>query len=214
VTRRLYIVAVLLLVTGAARARLSAPEPVHQPHALRAFPTIIAGCAGRDVAIDPAVVQSSGVDDHLSRVYDASSGAMTLYVAYYRSQRAGSAIHSPLNCLPGNGWEPLSRQRIVVHDAPRQLTAAINKVIIRKGLDQHLVLYWYQSTNRITASEYSGKAFLVSDALRSRRTDVALVRVTAPIQTLGQTGEANAMAVARPFAEAVLHAVHNHLFGP
>jgi EpsI family protein len=40
-----------------------------------------------------------------------------------------------------------------------------------------LVLYWYQAHGRVIASEYSGKAWLVFDAITRNRTDAALVRV-------------------------------------
>ena len=57
----------------------------------------------------------------------------------------------------------------------------MNRVIIGKGLDWQLVLYWYQSHRRIVASEYWGKVYSVLDAVRYNRTDAALVRVVAPI---------------------------------
>ena len=51
-----------------------------------------------------------GVDDYLSRAYYRADGAVVgLYMGYYGSQRQGDTIHSPLNCLPGAGWEPVSR---------------------------------------------------------------------------------------------------------
>ena len=40
-----------------------------------------------------------------------------------------------------------------------------------------LVLYWYQSHGRVIASEYWGKIYMVTDAIRLNRTDAALVRV-------------------------------------
>ena len=41
----------------------------------------------------------------------------------------------------------------------------INLYVLRKGLDQQLVLYWYQAHGRIVASEFWGKFYLVKDAL-------------------------------------------------
>jgi EpsI family protein len=42
-----------------------------------------------------------------------------------------------------------------------------------------LVLYWYQAHGRVIASEYTGKAWLVMDAITRNRTDEALVRILA-----------------------------------
>jgi len=88
----------------------------------------------------------------------------------------------------------------------------INKLIVQKGVDQMLVLYWYQTLNRVTASEYSRKLFLVADAFRTGRTDVALVRVIAPVDGRDPAGESKAMDQARPFAARVLPDVRKRLF--
>ena len=48
-----------------------------------------------------------------------------------------------------------------------------------------MVLYWYQSHGRVVASEYWGRIYTVTDAIRYNRTDAALVRVIVPI--LGDT---------------------------
>jgi EpsI family protein len=57
----------------------------------------------------------------------------------------------------------------------------VNKYIVRKGLDEQVVLYWYQSHGRVVANEYLGKFYLAMDALRLNRTDAALIRVTSPV---------------------------------
>ena len=56
-------------------------------------------------------------------------------------------------------------------------TIEVNRVVIEKGLDRQVVLYWYQSHGRVVASEYWGKIYTVVDAIRLNRTDAALVRV-------------------------------------
>jgi EpsI family protein len=76
----------------------------------------------------------------------------------------------------------------------------INLYVIRKDLDQEIVLYWYQSHGRVVASEYWGKYYMVYDALRLNRTDAALVRITAPVRN-GNMDAARAQALA--FAKQV-----------
>jgi EpsI family protein len=135
--------------------------------------------------LDDQVVAILGVDDYIMRRYmNPAQPPVGLYVGYYSSQRQGDSIHSPLNCLPGAGWEPLeqSRIRIPVRGAfgrTDTLTPIeVNRVVIAKGLDRELVLYWYQSHQRVVASEYWGKIFTVLDSIRYNRTDAALVRLT------------------------------------
>ena len=71
----------------------------------------------------------------------------------------------------------------------------INLYIVRKDLDEQLVLYWYQAHGRVVASEFWGKFYLVYDALRLNRTDAALVRITAPIYN-GDEEQARTRALA------------------
>jgi EpsI family protein len=47
-------------------------------------------------------------------------------------------------------------------------------------MEKQIVLYWYQAHGRVIASEYSGKLYLVVDAIRLNRTDATIVRVTTP----------------------------------
>ena len=57
----------------------------------------------------------------------------------------------------------------------------INKVVIQKGLDKQVILYWYQDRGRIIASEYWAKGFLVWDSMTKKRTDGSLVRISVPV---------------------------------
>ena len=127
-------------------------------------------------------------------------------IAAGQSQRQGDAVHSPLNCLPGAGWQPVSKAALPV---PVQLrggttTIEVNRYVIEKGIDRQLVLYWYQSHGRVIASEYTGKFMLVADAIRLNRTDTALVRVVVPIPKDGPSPEAQAEETARSFVQAIV----------
>ncbi len=87
-----------------------------------------------------------------------------------------------MNCLPGAGWEPVSKaaRPLPTPTAPGR-DIVVNRYVVQKGLDRQLVLYWYHGRGRVVASEYWSKLFLINDAVRSNRTDGALVRVIAPI---------------------------------
>ena len=63
-----------------------------------------------DWSIDKAVLDFLHVTDYINRGYwtpGMNRNLMGLYIAYLRSQRAGATIHSPKNCLPGAGWNPV-----------------------------------------------------------------------------------------------------------
>jgi EpsI family protein len=117
-----------------------------------------------------------------------------------------------MNCLPGAGWAPMKTDTIEVGGPSGRGAQTINKLLVEKGIDRMLVLYWYQTENRVTGSEYWRKIFLVKDAFESGRTDVALVRIIAPIDSGDLDGEARALRLTRPFAERVLPVVQRQLF--
>ena len=148
------------------------------------FPmTLQAWRATVDPPLDAEVLRVLGVDDYVSRVYyKPDRSAVGLYMGFYGSQRQGDTIHSPLNCLPGAGWQPIQDGRLTIANvdgAGRNIT--VNRYVVQKGLDRQLVLYWYQSQGEVVASEYWSKLSLIRNAIRTNRTDGALVRVIAPI---------------------------------
>jgi EpsI family protein len=101
-----------------------------------------------------------------------------LFVAFFNSQRAGQTPHSPKNCLPGAGWVWTVSDTIPVSVPGRAAPIAINRYVVSKGEDKAVVLYWYQSRDRVVAKEYTAAAYVAWDALRYNRSDTALVKVT------------------------------------
>jgi EpsI family protein len=210
-TRRLLILAVCFLGTLALAWRGLEPEEVPSRQPLADLPVRIGDWqaeAAPPFAND--VLQMLGVDEYVNRIYAApAEGAVALYIGYYRSQRQGDTIHSPLNCLPGAGWEPISTTRIdipVTGHAP----LTVNRFVIEKGLDRQVVLYWYQSHGRVTASEYWSKIFMVYDGVRLNRSDAAMVRVISPILP-DAGGERQAEDRTRAFTQALFPTLSAYL---
>jgi len=71
-----------------------------------------------------------------------------------------------------------------------------------------VVLYWYQARDRVIASEYRAKLYLVADAIRYNRTDTALVRVVVPVSGNDSAG---ATKTAEEFVQAFFTALRRHL---
>lgn len=194
-----------------AQASKAEPTPIREP--LASLPLTIGEWSGRPGApLSEAILAVLRVDDHTSRVYLRGDTAVGFYVGYHASQRQGASIHSPLNCLPGAGWLPVetAREGLTVPTAagtPRAIE--VNKVVIQRGVDRQLVLYWYQSHGRVVASEYWGKFYSVLDAIRYNRTDAALVRVTVPIAAGSDENDAHRAAVA--FASELFPLLERHL---
>jgi EpsI family protein len=113
---------------------------------------------------------------YLSRGYRRAGRDLSLFIAYYAMQRAGESMHTPKNCLPAAGWEILKYDQAEVPFGGR--TERINKFTVQNGDARALVLYWYQTKDRIFASEYEGKGFLLWDAMTKGRTDGSVVEIT------------------------------------
>jgi EpsI family protein len=156
--------------------------PPRQP--LSTFPVRVGEWTGSDVVLQQDVLRVLGDGEFLERTYFRSfqEPPIDLFLAFFPSQRTGSTIHSPQNCLPGAGWAPLASDRSRLA-SPTGQTITVNRYLIGKGLDRQVVLYWYQSHGRAVASEYWAKFYLVTDAVRMNRSDAALVRVLTPLSS-------------------------------
>jgi EpsI family protein len=135
--------------------------------------------------IEDEVKEVLRADDYLTRFYanDQTKQVASLFVAYFRSQRAGQTPHSPKNCLPGSGWIWTISDTIPVTIAGLPQPIEVNRYVVSKGEERAMVLYWYQSRDRVVASEYKAAAYSVNDALRYNHTDTALVRVVIGFRT-------------------------------
>jgi len=163
---------------------------------LSSLPSTLDQWHGLDDPLDATTIKALGVTDYLNRVYRGEDGIpVGLYVGYYSSQQTDETSHSPKNCLPGSGWQPLKSDFLFLN-LPDGRAVQVNQVLIQKGLEQQMVLYWYQSHGRIIASEYSAKVFMVVDAVRLHRTDAALVRINTPIMKGEKDDRAAKFAVA------------------
>lgn len=191
----------VLLAGTAGMGFLSHGEATPPARPMSDFPKDIGNYrAVQEFPFDQDTLKVLGVTDYLNRAYfSPTAGELGLYIGYFRTQRTGAAIHSPKNCLPGAGWQPtVSETYQLSLDDGRKVP--VNLYVIRKDLDQQIVIYWYQSHGRVVASEYWGKYYMVADAIRLNRTDAALVRITAPVRN-GNTDAARDQAIA--FAKQV-----------
>lgn len=213
---RTTITIVLMLASAFYLARSDNFEKIPMRESLVTLPLRIGIWRGENLPnFDPKVEGVLGVDEYVNRYYrNDALPPVSLYIGYYQSQRQGDTIHSPLNCLPGAGWEPVRRDRIQLSmpgDAgePPIKTVEINRLTIQKGLEKQVVLYWYQSHNRIVASEYWGKIYTVLDAIRYNRTDAALIRIISPVSN--PDAEQASVQAATEFAQALLPVLTGYL---
>ena len=202
---------VLLLQAAAFYALAFRDEVVPPVPPLITFPEQLGPWrAVRDLPVEKEVQDVLRADDTLSRIYaDTVRGESYLWVAYFKTQRYGQSPHSPKNCLPGSGWEPVpgASGYMTLHVPGWDAPITVNRYVVQHGDDRSVSLYWYQSHGRVIAAEFSAKFWLVADSIRFRRSDTALVRISVPVRNSVQ----EAVNTGVNFAETVFPAVVHQL---
>jgi EpsI family protein len=183
----------LLLAAPLILQLRSVGETVPVRKSLDLFPDRIGEWQGRPATtLEVEVLNTLKVNDYLMRRYvDANGSSIWLYVGYWATQRRGGGqAHSPKNCLPGGGWEPIDASRLAVKLPLPYPPIEVNRYLIQKDRDMQVVLYWYHAQGHAVASELGAKLAMVRSALMSRRTDGALVRASSPVTgTIAETTE-------------------------
>jgi EpsI family protein len=200
-------VAATVLAGGIFATHSFRPKMAAAPHwPLREFPSDLGPSHSEDRPFETEVVRAVGADDYINRVYLGSALPIELYVGYYKDQRSGDRIHSPKNCLPGSGWEPVHASRVEI-GSESGAPVVVNGYLVAQGSRRNMVLYWYQSRGQVVASEYMARFLLIADGLKNRPTDGALVR----IWTTAADGEVSAQARAVDFARRVYPQIEKFL---
>jgi EpsI family protein len=202
--------AALLIQAGLFYAT-SRGENVPSVRPLRNFPQEFTGWTmAQEGYVDDETQAVLRADDTLVRTYanPKFQAQPSLFVAFFKTQRTGKTPHSPKNCLPGSGWEKSTDDYLDVSIQGVPEPVQVNRYIVSKGDAKSLVLYWYQTPNRIVASEYKAKLLTVEDAIRYNRTDTALVRVVVPVQG---NNDAAAQQVAVDFVQSFFVPLRKYL---
>jgi exosortase D (VPLPA-CTERM-specific) len=175
------------------------------------FPMKIDNWQGDEDQLEEIYLKSLKLDDYLIGDYVDSLGSeVNFYIAYYASQQAGSAAHSPRSCIPGGGWEI---ERVTQVDVPGlQVNGKplnINRMVIKRGEIKQLVYYWFQQRGRVINNEWLVKWYLFFDGLTKHRTDGALVRLTTSIGMEEDWGDGDKRLV--DFAEKVVPLLDDYI---
>jgi EpsI family protein len=195
--------AVLVVQGGIFYAVAMRPERVPAIAPLSEFPRSFGEWnLYRESQIEPEIQEILKADDTLSRLYVNPSGRQGayLFVAFFKTQREGQSPHSPKNCLPGAGFEPIESFPIDINVPGRSDPIHINRYLTARGEEKTVTLYWYQSHQRIIAGEFAAKFWLIADSIRYHRSDCALVRIVVQV---ANDDTAGASRTAVEFAQTV-----------
>lgn len=170
----------------------SRQESAPQKPPFHSFPLRFSDWRGTSDAIDSQTLATLKLDDYWLADYrqeNETAPPVNLYIAYYKSQRVGSSIHSPSNCLPGGGWR-IENRSVAPIALPLGITIPVSRLLIKEDRKTMLVYYWFAGRNRILTEQYEAKWYLLIDSITHGRTDGALVRLTTALDA--QETEQNA----------------------
>lgn len=178
-----------LLNTGLV-AHQSGPVPLRAP--IESVAPTALGSIGENIVVSDDEKRVAGMSAYMLRQYrPADYPPFTIYVGYYDEQRQGKTIHSPKNCLPGAGWEPVENRPVVITTPAGPVT--VNRYQLVRDNATAIVYYWYQGRGRLAHDEFRVKFDLLRDAALHGRTEEALVRIFVPV-TNAEIGAADRLA--------------------
>jgi EpsI family protein len=156
---------------------LAHPVPAPSGIAMDTIPMSVAAWTGKPAPpLAPDAARILSADQYVHRYYaQADAPLIEMDIAYYSQPRVGATAHSPLNCLPGNGWtmsEPAVRE--VESASGRWL---VREVTVSRGSARWAMAYWFQNRQRVDYNEFAARWHVFTDALRRERSDTAMIRV-------------------------------------
>jgi len=194
---RFWTVVLLLTATAVVLHTRGDKDYIPPRETLSNMPQTIGGWTSRDEPMDSDTLAVLGEGDFLNRTYTAYSNGLQpvgLFIGYFPTQRTGQSIHSPQHCLPGAGWTFESSRYTNLRDIKGK-DYQVGEYVINNGESKQFVIYWYQAHGRSIANEYKARLRMVTDAIRTNRTDGALVRVITPVLSSEPISSARGRAV-------------------
>lgn len=133
----------------------------------------------------------------LRRYANSEGKELYLFISYFKSQKYGSQIHSPKNCLPGSGWKILSREKTRIKGSSG-FSLLVNRLLISDNQSKEVMYYWFQTRSGLVTSELGLKLDLVINSLKRAPTDAAFIRINLP---LNEVSEKEALVLVEDFLQ-------------
>ena len=132
--------------------------------------------------LNPKIVESLKLDDYANQNYSDGNVTISLYIGYYFTTKKVGAAHDPLVCFPGQGWVVSDTQtnKIVLNPKPGD-SISYSSMIVHRGLQKELIIYWFQSYDRTNPDTFSQKITSLYQKIFRHREDNAFVRVSIPV---------------------------------
>ena len=208
---RIAIVAAMLVALAAWAHLRPVMAVAAGPDFASTIPLAFTDWAGRDAPpLDPEVARVLAADQYVHRFYGlrrtAFADRVEIDIAYYQRPQAGAAMHSPLNCLPGNGWQVVESRTAPVRAGAHAWD--VRRLVVERKGHRIAMAYWFQHRGGVVGDELRQRLNLLRNGLQGRATDAALVRVMALDTDRGRRALEDFTPTVIGAVEAAFRAVH------
>ena len=146
------------------------------------------------------VTASLRLDDYINATYSDGQSAVSLYIGYYYSNKKIGAAHDPMVCFPGQGWMvSVNRKGEIKVDTSAVPYVKYSSMVVSKGDQKDLILYWYQSYDVTSANTFAQKVQAFLNNFSQNAQGNAFVRVTV---SLKNTSLEHARKISEKFIKA------------
>jgi EpsI family protein len=175
-------VALIAAALVALHARAPGADPPGR-RTLAEFPTALGEWeASEGALLEPGILDVLRPTDYLlRRDQDRAGRDLWLFIGYWDSQRRGDKPHSPRDCLPAGGWEPVDVSRLTIPLPEPHGRIVVNRYLVQKHREQQLVLYWYQAHGAAIAGDLAARMEMLRSSVTRGRADGALIRISSPL---------------------------------
>jgi EpsI family protein len=134
------------------------------------------------VPLDEEIVKALQLDDYAFQNYSNGRSTISLYIGYYLTMKKVGAVHDPLVCFPGGGWELSNRKKgILLISQETGESISYSAMIAQKGHQKELIIYWFQSYDETNPDTFSQKITSLYKKIVEKREDNAFVRISTPV---------------------------------
>jgi len=147
-------------------------------HPLSAFPSEMGGWrAIRQDYFSSALLAVLRPSDYLSRRYLGPAGkTVDLYIGYHDGAQGSGPIHSPKNCLPGNGWLEITSRPLEVEIGGERVH--LTQALYRQEDRQELFVYWFMVRGETLSTEIGLKLAEIANSVRHGQRGASFIRLS------------------------------------
>ena len=144
--------------------------------------------------------------DYLSRRYQDPNGkAVDLYIGYHDGGQGSGPIHSPKNCLPGNGWYEVSSSAMDMDVNGERVRLA--QAVYGQEDRKELFVYWFIVRGRTLSNEMGLKVAEIINSVRNGQRGASFVRLSVATEDDPQ----KAMSTLETFLQQAYPAIHSFM---